>query len=140
MGVHNFVSSHPLTIKLCLVSLIVFLGQYLLRSMTLSTRHVRAATPLLRVVAIGTLIIGALIVAVGVLLVRSGSNGTTTIRVFGSSFQSSDIGASSIFIGAAIIVIILTRLMKRLWELAALPEDGQSKTRAKKATPVRKGR
>jgi uncharacterized membrane protein YdjX (TVP38/TMEM64 family) len=45
---------------------------------------VRAARPLLTIIAVGTLIFGAIIAGMGILLVYRGSTGAATIRFFAS--------------------------------------------------------
>jgi len=66
------------------------------------------------VIAVGILIVGTLLAGMGIFLVRLGSHGDTSIRFFGQSFNSSSVGIGAIFIGATTIVVVLTKLMKRL--------------------------
>jgi hypothetical protein len=79
---------------------------------------VRAARPLLTIIAVGTLIFGAIIAGMGILLVYRGSTGAATIRFFGQSFDSANVGIGAIFLGAVTVVVVLTRLMKHLFDLA----------------------
>lgn len=88
-----------------------------------SAMHVREARPLLTVIAVGTLIVGVLLAGMGIVLVAFHSSGHTKISFFGQKFDSSNVGIAAIFLGAATIVVVLTKLMKRLKELAALPAD-----------------
>jgi hypothetical protein len=85
--------------------------------------HVEVARPLLSIIAVGTMIFGAIISGMGIVLVYLGSKGVTKIQFFGQSFDSANVGIGAIFLGASTVVIVLTRLMKRLKELAALPKD-----------------
>jgi hypothetical protein len=90
-----------------------------LRSIT----HVEVARPLLTTIAVGAMIFGVTISGMGIALVYLGSRGATKIQFFGQSFDSTNVGIGAIFLGAVTVVIVLTRLMKRLKELAALPKD-----------------
>lgn len=85
--------------------------------------HVRAATPLLKIIVIGVLIVGVLLAGMGIYLVRLGSAGATKMQFFGQSFDSTNVGIAAIFLGATMIVVVLLRLMRRLVQLAALPKD-----------------
>src|SRR5437868_5003766 len=88
---------------------------------SLEARHVEAAKPVLVIIAIGILIVGTLLAAMGIALVFLGSTGATKMHFFGQSFDSANVGVASIFLGAATIVLVLRSLLKRLTELAALP-------------------
>jgi hypothetical protein len=85
--------------------------------------HVEAARPLLTIIAVGAMIFGAIISGMGIVLVYLRTSGVTEIQFFGQSFDSSNVGIGAIFLGAATVVIVLTKLMKRLKELAALPKN-----------------
>jgi hypothetical protein len=86
-------------------------------------RHVTVARPVLKLVAVGVLIFGSMISGMGVVLVYLGATGVTKIHFFGQSFDSANVGIAAIFLGATTVVVVLTRLLKRLKELAALPRD-----------------
>jgi hypothetical protein len=83
-------------------------------------KDVRAASPVLIIVAVGTLIFGALIAGMGIVLVYLGSTGEAQIHFFGQSFDSANVGIGAIFLGAVTVVIVLTRLMKHLYNLAKI--------------------
>lgn len=85
--------------------------------------HVTAARPLLTIVAVGVLLAGLALASMGILLVVLHSSGSTKIHFFRQSFESTNVGIAAIFLGATMIVVVLTRLMKRVKELAALPHD-----------------
>ena len=110
----------PVSRLLVLVVLTLLLFQ-IVRSFTLGVSHQRAASPLFVLITIGSLAIGGMIVQAGVQLVKAGSIGVTTIRIFGQSFQTNNVGIAAIFIGTAMIVVIVTRLAKRMYDLAKLP-------------------
>ena len=59
----------------------------------------------------------------GIILIYLGSTGATKFHFFGQSFDSTNVGIAAIFLGATTVVVVLTRLMKRLKELAALPRN-----------------
>lgn len=86
-------------------------------------QHVEAASPLLKLIVIGVIIFGAMIAGMGVLLVYLGSTGVTKINFFGQSFDSANVGIAAIFLGATTVVVVITRLLKRIKELAALPKN-----------------
>lgn len=88
-----------------------------------SAIHLKTASPLLRIIVVGVLVAGLALAGMGIWLVRLGSSGATKMMFFGQSFDSSNVGIASIFVGAIVIVVVLTRLMKRMNELAALPTD-----------------
>jgi hypothetical protein len=90
---------------------------------------VLAARPVLTIIAVGTLIFGALIAGMGIVLVYLGSTGAARIRFFGQSFDSANVGIGAIFLGSVTVVIILTALMKHLYALANIGRqaDGHQK-------------
>lgn len=90
---------------------------------TTSALHLEKAKSLLTIIAIGTLVVGVLLAGMGIALVALHSSGRTNIHFFGQTFDSSNVGIAAIFLGAATIVVVLSRLMKRLKEIAALPSD-----------------
>jgi len=45
----------------------------------------------------------------------------TDIHFFGQTFNSSSVGISAIFVGATTVVVVMTKLLKRLKEISALP-------------------
>ena len=80
--------------------------------------HSKDVHLLFLVIAIGILIVGTVLAGMGVFLVYIGSRGDTSISFFGQSFSSSNVGIGAIFIGATTIVVVLTRLLKRLHVLS----------------------
>ena len=89
-------------------------------AMELLPEDVTVARPLLLVIAIGVMLFGAVIAGMGIVLARFGAIAATKIHFFGQSFDSANVGIAAIFLGAATVVVVLTRLLKRLKELAAL--------------------
>ncbi len=88
-----------------------------------SVSHVREVRSLLLAIVIGILIVGTLLAGMGISLVYLGSQGATSIHFFGQSFDSSNVGIVAIFLGATTIVVVLSRLMKRLHDIAGLRKD-----------------
>ena len=88
-------------------------------------QDVRAARPVLIIIAVGTLIFGAIIAGMGIVLVYLGSTGAARIRFFGQSFDSANVGIGAIFLGAVTVVIVLTRLMKHQYSLANIRREGK---------------
>ena len=64
------------------------------------------------VVSIGVIIAGMAMAGIGAYLVYLGSTGSSEFQFFGQQFKSSNIGVAAIFIGAAMIVLVLRRLLK----------------------------
>jgi hypothetical protein len=91
--------------------------------------HVLAARPLLLVIAVGAMLFGAVIAGMGIILVYLGSTGRTDIHFFGQSFHSANVGIAAIFLGATVVVLVLTKLLKRVQELAALPRSNRPRPR-----------
>jgi len=87
-----------------------------------SEGHIRETRSLFGLITLGIFVAGIWLAKMGNDLVHLGSIGQTKIYFFGQSFDSSNVGVAAIFLGAASIVIVLTRLMKRVKEVAALPK------------------
>lgn len=88
-----------------------------------SADHIKESRLILVIIAVGVLIAGLLIAGMGIVLVVLHASGHTSFSFFGQNFKSQNVGIAAIFLGAATIVIVLSRLMKRLKEIAALPSD-----------------
>jgi hypothetical protein len=72
-------------------------------------------------IAVGILIFGLSISYMGIDLARLDAKGMTEIHYLGLTFSSTSVALAAIFIGASTVSFVLTRLMKRYRELAALP-------------------
>lgn len=57
---------------------------------------------------------GALLAILGVGLVAIGSGGETEFVFFGQSFKSQNVGIASFFLGAALVVLNVRRILKSL--------------------------
>ncbi len=71
-------------------------------------------SPLLKIIIYGTFIIGLGFALIGVWLVVLGATGETEFSFFGQSFKSVNVGIASVFIGGAIIVILIRRAFKSI--------------------------
>lgn len=71
-----------------------------------------ASSKLLSKVAIGSFVTGILIAVLGIVFVCIGTSGDTQFNFFGQSFQSTNVGITAIFIGAALIVLNIRRVLK----------------------------
>ncbi|MCC5935937.1 MAG: hypothetical protein JJU34_01525 [Lunatimonas sp.] len=69
---------------------------------------------LIRAIIYGTFIIGLGFALIGVWLVYFGASGETEIYFFGQNFKSVNVGISAVFIGGAIIVILIKRAFKSI--------------------------
>jgi hypothetical protein len=77
------------------------------------------ASKLLIVVAVGSLLLGAVFGVLGVLLVYSGATADTQITLFGQRLSSGSVGVASLFIAAVTVVMLSRRVLKSFDELIA---------------------
>jgi hypothetical protein len=78
------------------------------------TRNTDNVSLLLKIIIYGTFIIGLSFALIGVWLVILGATGETEFSFFGQSFKSVNVGIGSVFIGGAIIVILIRRAFKSI--------------------------
>jgi hypothetical protein len=93
-------------------------------------RLVTEARPILWVAILGGFISGVGLAVLGGVLVYIGSSGETQFEFFGQSFQSTNIGIASIFIGGTLIVLLVRRTLSSLDR--AVAQDASSSS----ASPV----
>jgi len=74
----------------------------------------RDASPTLKLVIVGALLVGSLFTLAGIWLVYLGATGETEFIFFGQTFKSGNAGIAAIFLGAATIVILLRRTLVTL--------------------------
>jgi hypothetical protein len=72
----------------------------------------RDHSPLLLLIARGTFVIGALLAIMGVAFVALGATGETEFSFFGQTFRSESVGIAALFLGAALIVLNIRRVLK----------------------------
>ena len=94
------------------------------------SRFLKAASPLLLTILIGTFVAGILFALAGVWLVYLGATGSSEIVMFGQTLKSSSVGVSAIFIGAIAIVVTLRRVLVTI-------ERGADPAKASGATPTK---
>ena len=70
--------------------------------------------PLLTLLTHWSFWFGALLAVLGVVLVVIGSGGETEFVFFGQSFKSQNVGIASFFLGAALVVLNVRRILKSL--------------------------
>jgi hypothetical protein len=70
--------------------------------------------PLLTLVTHWSFWFGTLLAVLGVILVAIGSGGETQFVFFGQSFKSQNVGIASFFLGAALVVLNVRRILKSL--------------------------
>jgi hypothetical protein len=68
--------------------------------------------PFLVLLANGSFWFGSLLALLGVVLVMLGSTGTTEFLLFSQLFKSQNIGIASFFLGAALVVLNVRRILK----------------------------
>lgn len=73
---------------------------------------IREIRPLFMVLLIGGLLVGLLIATMGIVFVCLDAKGTTEFSFFGQTFKSTNVGIASIFIGGAVIVLLVRRVLK----------------------------
>src|SRR5689334_2684947 len=69
-------------------------------------------------IAIGTMILGGMFGAFGILLVYMGAKGASNIKMFGQNIETADVGVASIFIGALVVIIIIREVLKNAERLS----------------------
>jgi uncharacterized integral membrane protein len=73
-----------------------------------------AKLSIIKCIASWTFCIGALFAILGIVLVILGATGETEFSFFGQTFKSTNIGIAAFFLGAAIIVLNVRRVLKSL--------------------------
>jgi hypothetical protein len=63
-------------------------------------------------IVIGTMVLGGLFGAFGIVLVYLGAKGNSHIQLFGQSLETADVGVASIFIGAVTVILVLRALLR----------------------------
>jgi hypothetical protein len=62
------------------------------------------------VLGIGTLLLAAFFGSLGVELVKLGAKGATHIKIFGGTFETTDVGIGSLCVAAVIVIAMLMRI------------------------------
>ena len=71
-------------------------------------------------IIVGTLVFGAMIAGMGVLLVYLGSTGPSTIHFAGQTLDSANVGIGAIFLGAVTVVVVILALLRHQYQLAKI--------------------
>lgn len=79
---------------------------------------IKGTTSLLKITIVGAFLVGLLLSVFGVLLVYLGATGDTKLDFFGQKIESTNIGIAAIFIGAALIILLVRRSLKSLDTIA----------------------
>jgi hypothetical protein len=77
-----------------------------------TTEYIKATRGLLMIIIILGFIFGLAIIAFGAYMTYLGTTGNTEFTFFGQAFKSTNVGIASIFIGAALIVLVSGRVLK----------------------------
>ncbi len=83
--------------------------------------HVKAASPLLRLISLLGAMLGGVLLLGGIYLAFAHRMADTDFSLFGNEFSSTSIGVSMAFIGAVLIIVTFRRVMKSIDHLAGLP-------------------
>jgi hypothetical protein len=75
-------------------------------------QFVKNTQPILLTIIVGILIVGIVLAVLGAALVYRGAIGETEFNFFGQHFKSTNIGIAAIFVAAAMIVLVLRRILK----------------------------
>ncbi len=95
--------------------------------------HVRAASPLLRLISVLGTLLGAILLVGGVFLAVIGGRADTTLVLFGSEFSSTSVGVTMAFIGVVLVGVTFRRILVSVDYLSGLPGPGvRAKPRRKK--------
>ena len=73
---------------------------------------ISATTPILRIVIIGAFVVGLALGVLGVVFVYLGAAGDTELTFFGQTFTSTNVGIAAVFLGGAMIVLVVRRALK----------------------------
>lgn len=84
---------------------------------------IKAITGLLVLIVIGVFLIGLAFIGAGILLVYLGATGQSEVSFFGLTISSTNVGIVSIFLGAAVLVLIIRTLLYRIHEIMRLPRS-----------------
>jgi CHASE3 domain sensor protein len=63
-------------------------------------------------IAIGTMLLGAILGGLGVVLVYLGAKGQTHMALFGANLETADVGVASMFLAVVMVILVLRRLFK----------------------------
>jgi hypothetical protein len=63
-------------------------------------------------IARGTFWVGTVLALIGLAMVALGATGNTEFKFFGQTFRSDNVGIAAIFLGAALIVLNVRRVLK----------------------------
>jgi predicted transcriptional regulator len=98
---------------------------------------IRETNSLLRIVIIGTFVLGVVFIAAGVAYVYMGGVGDTEFSFFGQTFKSTSVGIAAFFLGAAIIVLVVRRSLSTLDRTVTLetPRSGEDSNAGPDAWP-----
>ncbi len=83
---------------------------------------VRAATPILAIMTIASLVVALSLIGGGVALVWLHETGATEFTMFGNTFKSASVGVTGIFCGAVLGVILLRRAYNSVDKIISSPE------------------
>jgi hypothetical protein len=98
-------------------------GRYVGRHYTRdSADHIKAATPLVKPIAIFAGVLAGLFVFAGISLVWLGATGDTEISLFGNSFKSQNVGIASMFCGAVLAATTFRRVLTSIERLGRLKD------------------
>lgn len=96
---------------------------------TASAGHVRAAKPLLVLIAVLAAGMGVVLLVGGLYLAFAGKVASTEFFLFGNHFTSTSVGVSMGFIGAVLVLLTFRRIVWSIERLASLPEDRRRRRR-----------
>jgi hypothetical protein len=88
-----------------------------------AAEHIRAANPLLKFVTTVVALLGGILFIGGCALAFADKFAATRFILLGSTFTSSSVGVSMVFIGAVMLISVFRRLFKLILQLGALPPD-----------------
>src|SRR4030095_1003839 len=76
--------------------------------------HLRAVSPLLHNIVIGAFVVCVIFIGGGVLFLYLGATGPTKVTIFKQSIEASDVGIVSVFLGAVVLVVVITGVLRVL--------------------------
>jgi hypothetical protein len=91
-------------------------------------QHIKAAKPILILVAILTAILGVAMIVAGVVLVWLGATGDAHLEVMGAKMSTTSVGLGGILCGFLLMLFVFRGIMKAVVELGAIGEPRSSKS------------
>ncbi len=88
----------------------------------LGARHVKAAKPLLVLIAVSTAVLGLILLGGGIYLAAADKYASTNFTLFGNAFASSSVGVAMVFIGVVMTILGFRGLLRTVVQLARLPD------------------